>query len=86
MTVDLLQGAAIQFHAVTVLSETVAYLSANNGVVVKTGTSFYEFDSEVVLLIFMFKFTSYFLSVYFPCYVIFPPIPFHVLFLFGFCL
>lgn len=48
MTVELLQGATIQFHAVTVLTETVAYLSAINGVIVRTGTSFYDFDSKAI--------------------------------------
>ena len=40
MTIDSLQGESIQFHAVTVLSEAVAYIAASNGIVVKTGTSY----------------------------------------------
>jgi hypothetical protein len=39
VSVSALQGSAIQFHALTVLTEAVAYLSAINGVIVKTGTS-----------------------------------------------
>lgn len=40
MTIASLQGESIQFHAVTVLSEAVAYIAASNGIVVKTGTSY----------------------------------------------
>ena len=39
VNVALLQQSAIQFHAATVLTEAVAYLSAINGVIVKTGMS-----------------------------------------------
>lgn len=39
VSVSALQGSVIQFHALTVLTEAVAYLSAINGVIVKTGTS-----------------------------------------------
>ena len=67
MTIDLLQGSTIQFHAVTILTESVAYLSAINGVIVRTGTLIYDFDMELVSLILMIKLTFFFLSVYFPC-------------------
>ena len=42
MIVDSLQGADIRIHAVTVLSDAVAYLAASNGIVVKTGTSYLQ--------------------------------------------
>ena len=36
--VGMIDKSVVYFHAVTVLSEAVAYLSAMNGYVIKTGT------------------------------------------------
>lgn len=36
--VGLINKSVVYFHAVTVLNEAVAYLSAMNGYVIKTGT------------------------------------------------
>ena len=49
MDVPLLQQSTVQFHSATVLTEAVAYLSAINGIIVKTGMIFLQINEKSIV-------------------------------------